>query len=83
MTSIREGLSVSLLEAMASGLAIVSTDNVGAKEVIVDGYNGILLNNSNRNPIILSKLFENAFENRELLGERARRTIEKKYSAKT
>ena len=82
MTSIREGLSVSLLEAMASGLAIVSTDNVGAKEVIVDGYNGILLNNSNRNPIILSKLFEKAFENRELLGERARRTIEKKYSAK-
>jgi len=82
MTSFREGLSVSMLEAMASGLAIVSTDNVGAKEVIVDGYNGILLKNSNRNPIILSNLLEKAYENRELLGERARKTIEKKYSAK-
>jgi glycosyltransferase involved in cell wall biosynthesis len=82
MTSFREGLSVSMLEAMASGLAIVSTDNVGAKEVIVDGYNGILLKNSNRNPIILSKLLEKAFVNRKLLGARARKAIEEKYSAK-
>jgi glycosyltransferase involved in cell wall biosynthesis len=82
MTSFREGLSVSLLEAMASGLAIVSTDNAGAKEVIVEGYNGILLNNSNRNPILLSKLLEKAFENRKLFGARARKTVEKKYSAK-
>ena len=54
----------------------------GAKEVIVDGYNGILLKNNNRNPIMLSKLLEKAYENRKLLGERARITIEEKYSAK-
>jgi glycosyltransferase involved in cell wall biosynthesis len=82
MTSIREGLSVSLLEAMSSGLAIVSTDNAGAKEVIVDGYNGILLKNSNRNPTMLSNLLKSAYGNRKLLGERARKTIEKKYSAR-
>jgi glycosyltransferase involved in cell wall biosynthesis len=83
MTSLREGLSVSLLEAMSSGLAIVSTDNVGAKEVIIDGYNGILLKNSNRSPILLSQLLVKAFKNRKLLGERARETIERNYSAKT
>jgi glycosyltransferase involved in cell wall biosynthesis len=82
MTSLREGLSISLLEAMASGLAIVSTDNVGAKEIIVDGFNGVLLNNNKRDPIVLAKLLEKAFENRELLGGRARKTIEEKYSAK-
>ena len=81
MTSFREGLSVSMLEAMASGLAIISTDNVGATEVIVDGYNGIIFSNNDRNPVLLSKLMIKAYENRQSLGKRARETIEEKYSA--
>lgn len=37
------GLSTSLLEAMCCGCGIIATKNEGAKEVIVNGENGILL----------------------------------------
>ena len=81
MTSFREGPSVSMLEAMASGLAIVSTDTDGAKEIIVDGHNGIFFKNNDRNPALLSKLMIKAYENRMSLGKNARETVEEKYSA--
>ena len=81
MTSLREGLSVSMLEAMASGLAIVSTDTDGAKEVIIDGHNGIFFKNNDRNPVLLSELMIKAYENRMSLGKNARKTVEEKYSA--
>lgn len=44
-TSNYEGLSNALLESMAMGLAIVSTDSSGggAREVIKDGVNGYLV----------------------------------------
>ncbi len=37
-----EGLPVALLEAMASGLAVIATDTGGMKEVIQHGQNGLL-----------------------------------------
>lgn len=44
-TSDYEGLSNALLESMAMGLAVVSTDSAGggAREVIKDGVNGVLV----------------------------------------
>ncbi|MBD3240630.1 MAG: glycosyltransferase, partial [Chitinivibrionales bacterium] len=32
-----------VLEAMACGCAVVSTDNIGSREIVRDGENGILL----------------------------------------
>lgn len=38
-----EGLPRTLLEAMAAGLPIVTTDNVGCRSAVTDGENGILV----------------------------------------
>ncbi|MBS3074214.1 glycosyltransferase family 4 protein [Candidatus Pacearchaeota archaeon] len=44
LPSMREGLPQSLIEAMALGKIVVSSDTAGAKEVIIDGKNGFLFN---------------------------------------
>lgn len=43
LPSYREGLPRSTQEAMAAGLAIITTDAPGCRETIVDGENGILV----------------------------------------
>jgi glycosyltransferase involved in cell wall biosynthesis len=42
-TSWLEGVSRSLVEAIYSGLAVIATDVVGTREVVVDGENGYLV----------------------------------------
>jgi len=39
----REGLPMSIMEAEATGRCIITTDNVGCRETVKDGYNGFLL----------------------------------------
>jgi glycosyltransferase involved in cell wall biosynthesis len=43
VASFHEGWSVSMLEALACGKAIVSTDVSGARDMIVDGANGFIV----------------------------------------
>jgi len=38
-----EGVSLALLEAMASGLAVVATDSGGTPEIVLDGKTGLLI----------------------------------------
>ena len=46
LSSDNEGLSLALLEAMASGLLCISTDCTGSGEVIQDGVTGFLVDKS-------------------------------------
>ena len=46
-TSMREGLATNIIEAMASGLPVVATDNRGHRAIIQDGKNGFLIQQKN------------------------------------
>ena len=77
-----EGMSNSLLEAMACGLPCVVTAVGGNSEVIDDGSNGYLV--PNENPESAADRLMTLLSNAELarkLGRSARRTVEEKFSA--
>jgi glycosyltransferase involved in cell wall biosynthesis len=44
MPSVKEGLGLALMEAMASGLAAIGSNVGGIRSLIQDGYNGLLIN---------------------------------------
>jgi len=44
MPSVKEGLGLALIEAMAFGLAVIGSDVGGIRSLIQDGYNGLLIN---------------------------------------
>jgi GT2 family glycosyltransferase len=46
LPSLNEGLGIALVEAMASGLVVVATRTPGPAEIIKDGFNGFLVDNS-------------------------------------
>jgi len=41
--SLREGMPLSILEAMSCGLPIIASRVIGLENLIVDGYNGLLV----------------------------------------
>lgn len=43
LSSYREGLPMSIMEAEAVGRAIITTDNIGCRDSIEDGYNGFIV----------------------------------------
>ncbi len=43
LPSYREGFPMSIMEAEAVGRGIITTDNVGCKDTVIDGYNGFLV----------------------------------------
>jgi len=69
----REGVPRSLLEAMAMGKPIVTTDNVGCREVVEESQNGFLVRprDSTELAAAIEKLVSDD-ERRRLFGERSR-----------
>lgn len=47
LPSYREGLPMSIMEAEASGRAIITSDNVGCRDTVREGYNGFLAEKGN------------------------------------
>ena len=76
MPSLKEGLGLSLMEAMGSGLAVVGSDIGGIKSLIQDGYNGFMVKPADASGLavkILTLLRDN--DKRQMLGQRAREFI--------
>jgi glycosyltransferase involved in cell wall biosynthesis len=80
-TSLYEGISNSLLEAMACGLPIVATNISGNNELIQDDYNGLLV--PSKDTVTLTKAIEYLLTDSvkaKKLGAEARKTIEIRYA---
>jgi glycosyltransferase involved in cell wall biosynthesis len=72
-----EGLSNALLEAMACGLAVISTRVGGSTDIIEDGVNGLLVNVDSEEQLVGAMV--RILKERQLahvLGENARKTVE-------
>lgn len=77
----KEGLPKSLIEATAIGRPIVTTNSIGCKETVIDGYNGYLIpiKDSDMLASRLSFLFENK-DVRQSMGRNSRKLAEKDFS---
>jgi len=82
ITSLNEGTPVSLIEAMASGRAVVSTDVGGVKDVIEDGVNGILVRSGDAAGLAgrLKELLADK-DKRERMGRSGRSLVKERYSS--
>jgi len=81
LPSLAEGLPVSVIEAMACGLAIVASRVGGIPELIQDGENGILIDPKKKEDLLqaIIKLL-NDKEQRQIMGQRARNKFIESFS---
>jgi glycosyltransferase involved in cell wall biosynthesis len=80
LPSYREGTPRTVLEAMAMGRAVITTDAPGCRETVVDGDNGFLV--PVKDVDALADAMIKMIESTELvasMGERSRRIAEEKY----
>jgi len=79
--SLKEGLPLSVLEAMACGVPVIGSDIPGISDVVTHGKNGLLV--SPRNPKALANAVLILLNDKNLtrrLGQNARRLMAEKYS---
>ncbi|MDD4590208.1 MAG: glycosyltransferase family 4 protein [Parabacteroides sp.] len=77
----KEGLPKSLIEATAIGRPIITTDNIGCREAVVDGYNGYLIPIKNSDALAekLDILLSDGNLRNEM-GQNSRKLAEKDFS---
>lgn len=77
----REGVPRSLLEAAAMGKPIITTHNIGCKEVVDDGINGFKCDIKDVQCLIdsMKKILSMTLEQREKMGLSGRKKIEKEF----
>ena len=83
LPSYREGTPRTVLEAMAMGRPIITTDAPGCRDTVCHGSNGFLV--PVRDTVILAQMMERFVENRvliEKMGKKSRKIAEKKYDVR-
>lgn len=80
LSSFREGLPLTVLEAMACGLPVVGSDVVGIRDVVVNGETGYLVDfDSSDLKEALQRLYSDRAL-REKMGKRGRERVEAEFS---
>ena len=78
--SLIEGLPTVLLEAMASGMPVITTETCGMQDIVEDGHNGLLIPAANAGSIESAVLrLADSASLRQQLGQMARETL-KRYT---
>ena len=82
LPSYREGMPMSIMEAESVGRAIITTDNVGCRDTVIDGYNGFLVAQKDYEEMAEKCiwLIEN-FKQAKEMGENARKFAEEKFNS--
>ncbi|MGL4654239.1 glycosyltransferase family 4 protein [Cetobacterium sp.] len=80
----REGVPRSLIEAAAMAKLIITTNNVGCKDIVQDGYNGYLAEPKDLDSLIekIEKVLSLGKEDIEKLGLNGRKKVEKEFDEK-
>lgn len=78
LPSISEGLPLVILEAMASGLPIITTNVRGLPEIVIDRENGLLVDSKSTNDLA-DKILEMIYDD-ELRGKIGKNNLEKSLS---
>lgn len=78
----QEGISRILLEAASMSRPIITTDNVGCRDVVIHGYNGLLCDKRSTDSLItvIQEFLSFSFEKRISMGDYGRRYIMEKFS---
>ncbi len=73
-SSVSEGSPLTIKEAMAAGLPIVSTSVGGIPEMIIDGKTGILVTHGSEDEFVssINKIINMSSSDRKIIGEKAR-----------
>ena len=83
LPSYREGTPRTVLEAMALGRAVITTDAPGCRETVVDGVNGFLVETQSAEAVARAMLrFIEAPELVDRMGREARRIAEERYDVR-
>jgi glycosyltransferase involved in cell wall biosynthesis len=80
----REGVPKSLIEACAVGRPIITTDSVGCRDCVIDGYNGFCI--PIKNSRILAEKLEILINNKQMrvaMGLNSRKLAEQEFSVET
>jgi glycosyltransferase involved in cell wall biosynthesis len=82
LPSYREGMPRSLLEAGAMGLPVVTTDVPGCRNIVEDGFNGLLCEAKSSNSLMyaMQRMLVMTGEERDKMGKSGRNLVSERFS---